>query len=310
MKQYRDELLHRRERIPGRDDAHVERAVVDQRVRRHLGHVPVPPRVADDHLQRLARPANDLLAVGARRSHLHGERVLRWQFLHRRQRDRHLADLLLERRTGATHDRRVHSQPRHQEEMLPLRGVGLLPLLPRARALLIGMRIHLHMSQVHPACLAVDQQQRRLHRIFRYAEFMGPDVGGTAGNEAGDTLAIARRHDAIHHLVERAVAAVPDHEVVARRRRFRREREGMPAVLLDGNLGFPARRRKQGEHVGELLDILAQPRIYYEIGRLAFHVSRTPRCGTPRAVSSANIARCKIQRHPNPTTSEAATSLG
>ena len=70
------------------------------------------------------------------------------------------------------------------------------------------------MPDINLASLAIDQRERGFHRIGRYADFTGPDVGGTARNDAHTTAMAFRIHDAIHHLVQGAITTVGDHQVM------------------------------------------------------------------------------------------------
>ena len=100
----------------------------------------------------------------------------------------------------------------------------------------------LDVPQVDLASLTVDEEKGGLDRIFRQTDLVGPDIGGSTGDESDDTAATLGRHDAIDDLIEGSVAPIADHEIIVLLGRFARQLHRVPAEFLEGDIRLPARR--------------------------------------------------------------------
>ena len=127
-----------------------------------------------------------------------------------------------------THDRGINAKTSHEQEVMPGFGSSFhlacifrwSSPISRSRGDITirssgkGQAFYFYMPDINLASLAIDQCERGFHRLGRYADFAGPDVSGTARNDAHTTAMTLGIHDTIHHLVQGAITTVSDHQVM------------------------------------------------------------------------------------------------
>ena len=134
---------------------------------------------------------------------------------------------------------------------------------------------HLDMADVHLANIALNQRESGLHGITRHADLPCPDISSPTRDEPNNAVPPLGVHHAIDYLVQRPIAPIGDHEIVARLGGLGRQIHRLPSILFEGEIDLPASRCEDGKDISDFCQILSCPWVQHQHCLLALHTKRS-----------------------------------
>src|SRR6266487_1016389 len=130
--------------------------------------------------------------------------------------------------------------------------------------------MHLHMSEVDFAHIAVDERESRIHMFQWNANLTCPFVGSTCRDSTDNTLAPGI-HNAIDYLVERSIPAVGDDEIITLSGSLGSKLHTLPPIGFQSNISVPPCCRQRSINISNFCQVFSISEIDHQACFLTLH---------------------------------------